>query len=72
MGTNGDSKPNGQRDLFDPHVAEKMRDAAIARVGDNAEDAWKRRAFHAIAACARGMDTFTTDDVWRRMSDHVR
>ena len=48
-------------------LAEVVRDEAIQRVDEHANDAWKARAFDAIARVARRRSTLTTDDVWAAM-----
>ncbi|MEU9975059.1 hypothetical protein [Streptomyces sp. NPDC051014] len=44
--------------------AQKSRDAAIAQVDANADDAWKRYALGFIAEVSADLDEFTTDDLW--------
>jgi hypothetical protein len=58
-----------QPGFFDPPAAIAARDEAVARVGGNAPDEWKRSAMDAVRFCARMRVTFTADDVWARLAD---
>jgi hypothetical protein len=65
------SYAKGQLDLFEQRpnrrnraAAIAARDEAIERVGENANAAWKERAYQAVLRAARTREDFTTDDVW--------
>ncbi|MFD3464838.1 hypothetical protein ACFWWM_00425 [Streptomyces sp. NPDC058682] len=45
-------------------AAATKRDAAIAQVDANADNAWKSYALGFIAELSAAMDEFTTDDLW--------
>lgn len=40
------------------------RDAAIARVGESASEAWKRRALEAVQVIARRQPELIANDIW--------
>ena len=50
--------------LFDAVEAAASRDAAIAQVEHNADDAWKDEARAIVRRLALSRVEFTTDDVW--------
>lgn len=57
--------------LFSQGLAAKnARDTAIARVEGAAPEEWKTAAYAAVEWCARNYQTFTVDDVQRRMGDN--
>ena len=43
-------------------------DAALERVGGNADPEWKAAALESVRLCARSLPEFTTDQVWRILS----
>lgn len=49
--------------FFNTIEGARRRDAAIARGEDAAHARWKEAAMDAIHACARRLDSFTTDQV---------
>lgn len=53
-----------QGDLLDLVAAIQARDAAVDRVGSNADPEWIDHALHAIWCLAVSRDEITTDDVW--------
>jgi hypothetical protein len=54
------SYAKGQLDLFEQRP--NRRNRAAAR--ENANAAWKERAYQAVLRAARTREDFTTDDVW--------
>ncbi len=53
-------------DYPDPNLttAQAERDAALAQVSENADDAWKAYAWEWLVAYLRAHATFFPDDVW--------
>jgi hypothetical protein len=56
-----------QPTLFDAAAAEAAKIAAITKVERNADPAWKVEMLGAVAAVARRMHKFTSDDVWEEL-----
>lgn len=48
---------------LDDELARRARDEAIARVGQNAQEAWRAAALDAVKQAARTHAEFTTDEV---------
>ena len=60
---------NPQRSFFDPPVldapsGELLKQKAISRVRDNADQEWRNAAIAAVRQIASVYSDFTTDDVW--------
>ena len=50
--------------LFDIQAGEELKEAAIQRVGENADPMWFIMALGAALECAQTAEEFTTDRVW--------
>jgi predicted xylose isomerase-like sugar epimerase len=53
---------------FNFEEGKRRRDEAMGRADDHANNEWKVLASMAVFLLAGGMETFTTDDVWRLMA----
>lgn len=49
--------------------ATRARDVALAVVDDGTDDEWRRAARKALKRVAKRKKKFTTDDIWRILSD---
>ncbi len=67
QGTLFDTDPYG---VSKPTAA--ARDAAIDRVDENADEAWKKAAAVIVERLCRTRGEFTTDDVWKLLADSGR
>lgn len=52
------------RRVSDPESGERLRDAAIARVEEGADDEWFDEALARVERLAAALDRMTADDVW--------
>ena len=62
-------KPDDIINPFDLEKGEKLRDAAIKQVGDNASSKWLEAALAAVQRVAEANDEFTTDEVWAEVAE---
>ena len=63
---------NPQRSFFDPPVldapsGELLKQEAISRVRDNADQDWRTYALNAVRRIAQQRSEFTTDNVWESL-----
>ena len=48
----------------DPEAGDKLRDAAIARAEENADEGWVEEALLRLERLAHQLDELTADDLW--------
>jgi len=67
-------KPYGRREpepeTFDPELASELTEQAIERADEHANPDWKKIFMQTLIDVAVSEESFTTDQVWRRLADN--
>jgi hypothetical protein len=59
------------KDLFDEALGESLKQEAIRRVDENAQEEWKAAALAAVYKVAQSHPMITTDTVWQAIPEEV-